>query len=102
MAQWIGLNQNNSFVNLTRSSLLYESGAILLVLVGLTAGRQVGWQLDQILIGSKLFKLSTDRTVRIFTEFSKETLYHRATNVFWSIFWVRCIVRHVVEKYYGE
>ena len=52
MAQLINLNQNNSFVNRMQSPLLYEkSGAILLVLVGLTAG----WQSDQILVGSITF-----------------------------------------------
>ena len=40
-AQWMNLQWNSSFVNRTRFPLLCEkSGAILLVLVGLTAGRQ--------------------------------------------------------------
>ena len=73
MAQWINLNWNNSFVNQMRLPLLCEkSGAILLVLVGLMAGRLAGQQSDQILVGSKNF--STDRTVRIFTEFNEGTL----------------------------
>ena len=39
MAQWINLHRNNGFVNGMRLPLLCEkSGAILLVLVGLTAG----------------------------------------------------------------
>ena len=38
MAQWINLNRNNSFINRMRLPLLCEKpGAILLVLVGLTA-----------------------------------------------------------------
>ena len=38
MVQWINLHRNNIFVNWTRLLLLCEkSGAILLVLVGLTA-----------------------------------------------------------------
>ena len=38
MAQWINLHRNNIFVNWIRLPLLCEkSGAILLVLVGLTA-----------------------------------------------------------------
>ena len=78
MAQWINLNRNNSFINWTRLPLLCEkSGVILLVLVGLTAGRLAsgqagGWvggragrqagrqtdrQTDQILSGSKIFKI---------------------------------------------
>ena len=58
MAQWINLNWNNSFVNQTRLPLLYEkSGAILQVLVGLTAGWQSGRQADQIQIDSKIFRI---------------------------------------------
>ena len=45
MAQWINLNRNNIFVNWTQLPLLCEnSGAILLVLVDLTAA----WQSDEI------------------------------------------------------
>ena len=45
MSQWTNLNQNNSFVNLWRLPLLCEiSGAVHLVLVGLTAGRLAGRQ----------------------------------------------------------
>ena len=44
-AQWMNLQWNSSFVNRTRFPLLCEkSGAILLVLVGLMAGRQAGRQ----------------------------------------------------------
>ena len=58
MAQWINLNRNSSFVNRMQLPLLCEkSGAILLVLVGVTAGRQAGKQSDQILVGSKIFKI---------------------------------------------
>ena len=43
MAQWINLHRNNIFVNWTRLALLCEkSGAIILVLVGLTAAWQAG------------------------------------------------------------
>ena len=45
MAQWINLHRNNIFINWMQLPLLCEkSGAILLVLVGLTAGRQAGSQ----------------------------------------------------------
>ena len=45
MAQWMNLHRNNSFVNRMRLTLLCEKfGAILLVLVGLTAGRRAGGQ----------------------------------------------------------
>ena len=41
MAQWMNLHQNNSFVNRTQLPLLCQkSGAIFLMLVGLTAVRQ--------------------------------------------------------------
>ena len=41
--KWMNLQQNSSFVNRTRFPLLCEkSGAILLVLVGLMAGRPAG------------------------------------------------------------
>ena len=43
MAQWMNLHRNSSFVNQMRLPLLYEkSGALLLVLVGLTAGSPAG------------------------------------------------------------
>ena len=43
MAQWINLYRNNIFISWTRLPLLCEkSGAILLVLVGLTAAWQAG------------------------------------------------------------
>ena len=60
---------NSSFVNQTRFPLLCEkSGAILLVLVGLTAGRQA----DEILVDFKIFKsLYCDRIVRFFMEFNE-------------------------------
>ena len=52
-AQWMNLQWNSSFVNRTRFPLLCEkSGAILLVLVGLTAGRQA----DKILVDFEFFK----------------------------------------------
>ena len=58
MAQWINLHQNNSFVNWMQLPLLCENfGAILLVLVGVTAGRQAGWQSDEILVDFEFFKI---------------------------------------------
>ena len=47
----MNLQRNSSFVNWTWFPLLYEkSGAILLVLVGLTAG----WQSDKILVNFEI------------------------------------------------
>ena len=71
----MNLQRNSSFVNRTRFPLFCEkSGAILLVLVGLTAGRQVGRQSDEILVDSKFSNLSTDRVVRFSMEFNKGTV----------------------------
>ena len=43
MVQWINVFWNNSFVNPTRLPLLCEkTGALAIVELGLTAGRQVG------------------------------------------------------------
>ena len=58
MAQWINLHRNNSFLNRTRLPLLCEkSGAILLVLVGLTPGRLAGRQPDEIREDLKIFEI---------------------------------------------
>ena len=54
MAQWMNLYRNNSVVNLMRLSLLCEKfGTILLVLVGLTAGRQS----DELVVDFEIFKI---------------------------------------------
>ena len=69
VVQWINLHRNNIFVNRTQLPLLREkSGAILLVLVGLMAGRQSGRQSDEDL------KFSTDRISWIFTTFNEGTV----------------------------
>ena len=71
MAQWINLHRNNIFINRMRLPLLCEkSGAILLVLVGLTAGRQS----DKIVVDLKFLKFSTDHIIRIFTAFNEGTV----------------------------
>ena len=60
MAQWKNLHRNNSFVNATRLPLLCEkSGAVALVLLGLTAG----WLTIVSLFKKKLssFNSTTDR-----------------------------------------
>ena len=73
MAQWTNLHWNNSFVNWTQFPLLCEkSGVILLVLVGLTAGRQAGSrQSDEI---RENLKSSTDRIVGNFMAFYEGTV----------------------------
>ncbi len=68
-AQRMNLQQNSSFVNRTQFPLLcVKYGAILLVLVGLTAG----WQSDEIIL--QFSNLSTDRFVRFFMEFNEGTV----------------------------
>ena len=79
MAQWVNLHQNNSFINWMRLPLLCEkSGAILLVLVGLMAGRQAGRQSDKI---REDLKSSTDHIVGNFT-----ACYCSVTNAFQLFF----------------
>ena len=49
MAQWVNRLLNNIFVNPPPLPLLCESsGALHLAQPGLTAGRQAGWQADEI------------------------------------------------------
>ena len=77
----MNLQQNSSFVNRMRFPLLCEkSGAILLVLVGLTAG--------------KFSNLSTYRIVRFFM---KVQCCYSVTNGFSRIFHEKYIVKHVME-----
>ena len=52
------VDKSNSFINQMQLPLLCEKcGAILLVLVGLTADRLPGRQSDQILVDSKFLKV---------------------------------------------
>ena len=70
MAQWMNLHRNNSFVICTQLPLLCEkSGAILLVLVGLTAGR-LGVRQNK----GRFKKSSTDRIVWNFIAFYEGTV----------------------------
>ena len=71
-AQWMNLQWNSSFVNRTRFPLLCEkSGAILLALVGLTAGRLA---IRRNSGRFQNFQISTDRIVRFPMEFNKGTV----------------------------
>ena len=88
----MNLQRNSSFINQTRFPLLCEkSGAMLLVLVGLTAGRQ--------LVDLKIFKFSTGHIVRIFTNEGIVLLqcYYSVTNAFQLFFWVKYVVGCVME-----
>ena len=70
MAQWMNLHPNNSFINWTQLPLLCEKFvAILLVLVGLMAGRQS----DEILIDFEI-EFSIDRIIGIFMAFNEGTV----------------------------
>ena len=78
MVQWMNLHLNNSFVNWTQLPLLCEkSGPILLVLVGLMAGRQAVRQAVRGNTGR--FKFFTDCIGRIFTVIQ---CYYSVTNAF--------------------
>ena len=73
-AQWMNLQRNSSFVNRIRFPLLCEkSGAILLVLVGLTAGRPAVRRNSGRFRNFQI-RLSTDRVVRFSMEFNKGTV----------------------------
>ena len=66
--------------------LCEKSEVILLVLASGSYGRQS----DKILVD---LKISTGRTIRIFSVHDEETTLSRF-NVFWLVFQVRCIVGH--------
>ena len=71
--QWINLHHNKSFVNRMRLPLLCEkSGAIVLVLVGLTAGRQASS--PQAARQNTRFEYFKDCIVRIFKEYYRVLL----------------------------
>ena len=68
----MNLQRNTSFVNRMRFPLLCEkSGAILLVLVSLTAGRPAVRQNSGRF---QNFQISTDRIIRFFTKFNEGTV----------------------------
>ena len=82
-AQWMNLQQNSSFVNWTQFPLLCEkSGAILLVLVGLTAGQQS----DEILVDFKIFKSLLIVLLGISRSLTKVQFCYSVTNRFQSVF----------------
>ena len=93
----MNLQQNNSLIHksdvITLSLLCKKSEVILLVLVGLTAGRPAVRR--NIGRYEKFLKLSTDCIIRILT---KVQCYY-SINAFHSIFWVKYIVRCVMEMH---
>ena len=97
MAHWINLHQNNIFVYRTRLPLLCEkSGAILLVLVGLAAAWQAGVKRNKGRF-QKFWNPLLIALLGILRRFTKVQCYCSVTNVFQSFFWVKHIVRRVVE-----
>jgi len=79
MAQWINLLWNSSFVNETRLPFLCEkSGAIALVLPGLTAGwqavRQAVSQSDEIVLNLEIFKIIYRMKYSNFAMFNEHTV----------------------------
>ena len=76
--------------------MLYEkSGAILQVLMGLTAGWQSAKQSDKILVDLKIFKNSL--WIALLQSLTKAQYYYSVTNGFQSVFQVKHIVRRVIE-----
>ena len=58
MAQWVNRLRNKIFVNPPPLPLLCGiSGALHLAQPGLTAGRQAGWQADEIQVNFENFKV---------------------------------------------
>ena len=88
VVQWINLHWNNIFVDWTRLPLLCEkSGAILLVLVGLTAAWQAGRQSDEIRQDLKIFwNPLLIALLGILQRFTKVQCYCSVTNAFQSFF----------------
>ena len=87
MAQWINLHRNNIFVNWTQLPLLCEkSGAILLVLVGLTAAWQAGSPAVRRNNGrfEKFWNPLLIALLGILRRFTKLQCYCSVTNVFQS------------------
>ena len=95
MTQWIN-HWNNIFVNQTRLPLLCEkSGATLLVSVGLTVGRQAVRRNTGRL--KKNLNYLQIASVGFLWSLTKVHCYHRVTNGFQLVFYVKCIVRHVIK-----
>ena len=86
MEQWMNLHRNNIFVNRMQLPLLCEkSGAILLVLVGLTAGQQA---VIQNTGRFENFKNSLRITSVGFLQcLMKIQCYYSVTNAFQSVFY---------------
>ena len=81
--QWMNLQRNSSFVNQTQFPLLCEkSGAILLVLVGLTAGLQS----DKIPVDFEIFKSLLIVLLRFSRSLTKVHFCYSVTNGFQSFF----------------
>ena len=58
MAQWVNRLRNNIFVNTPPLPLLCEiSGALHLAQPSLTAGKQAGWETDEIQVNFKIFRV---------------------------------------------
>ena len=79
MAQWKNLNRYSSFVNPPRLPFFCEiSGALLLALPGLTAGKQASWQAGcqtKSVSIYKFLKFATDQNIYVFVAFSRDTAF---------------------------
>jgi len=77
--------------------LCEKSGAIALVLLGLTAGRQNGWPADKILLIWKFLKLYTGWNIQVFAMLTKVQCYYRCTNAFRLIFCIKPTLRWILD-----
>ena len=72
MAQWKNLNRNGSFVNPPQLPFFCEiSGALLLALPGLMAGRLS----DKIRVDLQIFKIRYRSNIYAFVAFSRDTAF---------------------------
>ena len=94
MAQWINLYRNNIFVNLTRLPLLCEkSGAILLLLVGLTAA----WQSGRLAVRRNKGRFEKFLLIAFYGVLQRYSVIVVLPMYFSHFLRVKHIVRHVVE-----
>ena len=74
MVQWINFFRNNSFVNSTRLPLLCRNSiAVVLAVLGLTAGWLAGWLIDEMRVNFKFLKFVIDRIFMLFAALNNVT-----------------------------
>ena len=74
MVQWINVLRNNSFVNPMQLPLLCRNSRVVaLAQLGLTAGWQAGWLIDEMWVNFKFLKFIIDQIFILFAAFNKVT-----------------------------